>query len=239
VIEAGATSVRGAASAALVVGLAASALAQVDFTSAPAPAALVTNYRAIEAREEAIVYAHQTLYCIDHDCEFESGFSDGRWYASQAPATPIGVHVGMPVVVGAMERSILKRYVRRRTDKLKVCFQGRELAPVDPILEVIVELTIDPTGHVMWARSSGEMAGCIERVMRTLELPAPEDGGIVQAIIPISFAPPARLARYEHRPCASERREQVPLECEVLPRSMLLDWDPTLAMCYAERSASW
>ncbi len=98
------------------------------------------------------------------------------------------------VVVGALDREIIRRVVRAHVDQVRACYERALLRT--PGLEGKVSLAwvIGPSGRVRSARVSAgsgdaSLDGCVARHVRTWVFPAPKGGGDVVVTYPFVVRP--------------------------------------------------
>ncbi len=104
------------------------------------------------------------------------------------------VQPGETSVVGALDKDIIRRVVRRHMNRLRYCYE-RRLATT-PALQgkVVVRFVISTTGAVSSAQDAGStladesVKACVLRTYQSMQFPAPK-GGIVVVTYPIVFHP--------------------------------------------------
>ncbi|HEX5060430.1 MAG TPA: AgmX/PglI C-terminal domain-containing protein [Kofleriaceae bacterium] len=106
------------------------------------------------------------------------------------PGVPTPI-IGQPDAKGGLDKSIIRRYIKRNIDKIKYCYEKQLLAK--PGLEgtVSVSFFITPAGSVTSSTGAGvdpTVANCVADVVSTIEFPRP-DGGGVQVNYPFTFHP--------------------------------------------------
>ena len=100
------------------------------------------------------------------------------------------VKLGQPMVLGSLDKAIVRRYLKRHFAKLQYCYEKRLLQK--PTLDGTVEtqFTIGATGHVIAATASGmdsEVADCVKQVIENIEYPQATGGGVVVVHYPFTF----------------------------------------------------
>ncbi len=108
-------------------------------------------------------------------------------------ADPPSAAMGAVTVEGALDKSIVRRYLRRSLAKAQYCYEKELL--VDPSLagSVTVDFTIDATGRVIsaLAKAKGledsEIGSCVRDVVRTIQFPMSDGGGVVNVQVPFVF----------------------------------------------------
>jgi hypothetical protein len=108
--------------------------------------------------------------------------------------------VGPINVNGSLPKEVVHRYLVRNIPKLKYCFEKTLVN--HPNLEeggvVSVQFVVLATGIVEASRAAGldnELDDCVASVLRQMELPKPEGGGVVQVQTKFTFGPPERSTR--------------------------------------------
>ena len=124
------------------------------------------------------------------------GFGSGGGYGAahvtiHTAAVPTLV-IAQPTVVGDLDKSLIRRYVKRSTEKIRYCYEKRLLAK--PKLEgtVNVHFTISETGSVVASTADGfddEVGTCIAGVVKQIEFPSAKGAGVVQVNYPFTFKP--------------------------------------------------
>jgi hypothetical protein len=94
--------------------------------------------------------------------------------------TPGHIRIPEPVVTGALEAKLVRRYLRRHGSKLNYCYDKRLLALPDlPGGEVSFTMTVGADGKVQAATATGiddNVSSCVAGVIKAIELPKPTDG---------------------------------------------------------------
>jgi Ca-activated chloride channel family protein len=106
-------------------------------------------------------------------------------------AVPV-VRIAEPIVLGDLDKAIIRRYVKRSTEKIRYCYEKRLLATPTLAGKIEVHFAISDTGTVLSSSADGvdgELASCIADVIKQIEFPATKDGGVVQVNYPFTFAP--------------------------------------------------
>jgi Ca-activated chloride channel family protein len=119
---------------------------------------------------------------------YGSGYGITR-SATVIPALP-AIVVAQPVVVGSLDASIIKRYVKRNTEKLRYCYEKRLLAKPTLAGTITAKFTINNNGIVIAAIASGlewEVDNCVATVIKGIEFPRVQGDGTVQVNYPLTF----------------------------------------------------
>jgi Ca-activated chloride channel family protein len=105
------------------------------------------------------------------------------------------------IVVGSLDRSIIRRYIHRAVDKIRYCYEKALLGK--PTLDgtVTTQFLINGDGHVVSSTGAGldpDVASCVASVIKDIEFPKPENSsGPVQVTYPFTFHP--NVIREENR----------------------------------------
>ena len=102
--------------------------------------------------------------------------------------TPV-LRFGHPVVVGALDKSIIRRYLERNVAKLTACYDSKRAG------DTTATFTISKTGAVRDAKVTGfdpKLDACVKAVIAKLAFPR---GGIVKVEYPLHFAPQENIER--------------------------------------------
>jgi hypothetical protein len=98
---------------------------------------------------------------------------------------------GEPTSTGSLEKPIIRRYMKRASDKIQACYE--EALVKNEKLEgtATAQFTIMPTGHVTGATTTGmsdaALERCISLVIGGLQFPKPPDGKPVTVRYPYSL----------------------------------------------------
>ena len=101
-----------------------------------------------------------------------------------------GTIVGTPIGVGGLDKAIIKRYVKRASDKISYCYEKQLLAHPGLAGELMVQFVIQGDGTVKGANGKGfdaSVASCVSEVVGAIAFPKPSDGGVVQVNYPFTF----------------------------------------------------
>jgi hypothetical protein len=91
---------------------------------------------------------------------------------------------------GDLDKSIIRRYIKRQSSKLSYCYEKQLLARPGMSGDITVQFIIMPNGHVQAPAAKGfdnEVASCVAGVIGEIEFPAPKGGGTVQVNYPLTF----------------------------------------------------
>jgi len=127
------------------------------------------------------------------------GYGSGAGGMSGSAASAPQVRIGSATVVGNLDKTIIRRTIRRRLNAVKYCYQKQLV--IDPSLEgtVTAEFSIDESGKVVEVSASGtgneELEQCIAKVVGSIEFSAVNGGGLVVVHYPflLRLSPEARV----------------------------------------------
>ncbi|WP_437911759.1 AgmX/PglI C-terminal domain-containing protein [Sorangium sp. So ce302] len=126
------------------------------------------------------------------------GSGHGRLVGSHRTRAP-QVRMGATQVSGRLPPEVIQRIVRQNFGRFRLCYERGLLRDAGLQGRVTVRFTIDPRGALVNARDGGSdlpdsaAVSCVVRAFRDLTFPAPE-GGSVDVVFPIAFAPPPNAA---------------------------------------------
>ncbi|MBW2734392.1 MAG: TonB family protein [Deltaproteobacteria bacterium] len=104
---------------------------------------------------------------------------------------PIGV--GIPTIRGALDRSIVRRYIRQNIQQFKYCYTRSLQQNAKLQGRVVVKFIIAGTGQVTLSKVQRSTMGhasteqCLAQAMRRITFPKPQGGGIVVVSYPFVF----------------------------------------------------
>ena len=116
-----------------------------------------------------------------------------------AVATIPEVAIGAPVAAGSLDKAIIRRYIRRHLAQIQYCYERRLLARRALAGTIATHFTISGAGRVIAATADGmgdaEVEACVAGVVKAIEFPAPDGGGVVQVNYPFAFHPAREPSR--------------------------------------------
>jgi Ca-activated chloride channel family protein len=118
-----------------------------------------------------------------------SGVSYGR---ADRYTEPVVVHVSEPVALGSLDKTILRRYIKRQTDSVRHCYEKQLAAKPSLRGTVTAHLLVDEDGHVVTSTADGmddTVATCVAGVLGAIEFPKAEGAGTTQVNYPFTFEP--------------------------------------------------
>jgi Ca-activated chloride channel homolog len=129
----------------------------------------------------------------------------GASYTSSGPPVirrPLfGRHIAFPPsismpphgAVGTLDRRILRRYIRRRLDAIRYCYEKALVARPALHGTVTAHFTVNASGRVLGASATGlgdrEVEACIVKVIESIEFPAVPDGAPTAVNYPFTLVP--------------------------------------------------
>ncbi|HHO50586.1 MAG TPA: AgmX/PglI C-terminal domain-containing protein [Deltaproteobacteria bacterium] len=124
-----------------------------------------------------------------------SGFGSGGGNFGEKGQGGIGQVGGDPIILGALDRSLIDEVIKRHMNQIKYCYQ-RELTK-DPSLggKIVIKFTIAKDGTVSSASTKTTTMGnasveqCIVSRFMRMQFPEPKGGGIVIVSYPFLFSP--------------------------------------------------
>jgi hypothetical protein len=103
------------------------------------------------------------------------------------------VSIGAPVAAGSLDKTIIRRYVRRQLHQFRYCYEKRLMARPTLAGTLTTHFTIDGDGRVVAATAEGlgdaEVEACVAGVIQAIEFPRPGGGGMVQVNYPFEVHP--------------------------------------------------
>jgi hypothetical protein len=81
--------------------------------------------------------------------------------------------------IGALDKAIIRRYIRRELTKITYCYEKELIASPALAGEVATDFLIAPDGRVQSASATGvsdAVANCVAGVLRAIEFPRSGDG---------------------------------------------------------------
>ena len=130
---------------------------------------------------------------IGHGAGTGTGYGAGggrggmRGRTASAPA----VSLGQPSSEGALDRAIIRRYIRRNMQKIGYCYEREVLSRPALAGGLTVKFLIDSDGTVKSATATGvspEVASCVASVIKAIEFPRSDGKGAVQVTYPFMFS---------------------------------------------------
>jgi hypothetical protein len=100
--------------------------------------------------------------------------------------------IGQPTGGDGLDKSIIRRYIKRNIDKIAYCYEHELLAHSTLAGEITVQFFITPSGTVTGAKGAGfdpTVATCVAGVIGDIEFPKPKSGGGVTVNYPFTFHP--------------------------------------------------
>jgi hypothetical protein len=124
-----------------------------------------------------------------------SGYGSGGGNFGAKGEGGIGTVGGDPIILGALDRSLIDEVIKRHMNQIRYCYQ-RELTK-NPALggKVVIKFTIAKDGTVSQAStksttmSNSAVENCIVSRFMRMQFPEPKGGGIVIVSYPFLFSP--------------------------------------------------
>lgn len=102
------------------------------------------------------------------------------------------VAIGKATIRGGLDKSIVRRYVRRKLARIRFCFETELI--VTPTLggTIVVDFQISPLGSVQVAKAVGmgnrKVETCVSSVIASIKFPNPKGAGMVDVQYPFTFS---------------------------------------------------
>ncbi|HTR49542.1 MAG TPA: AgmX/PglI C-terminal domain-containing protein [Kofleriaceae bacterium] len=120
---------------------------------------------------------------------FGPGHGIGTGPGHRRPAVPT-VAITEGQVLGDLDKSIIRRYIKRNLEKITYCYEHELLAKPELAGTITVQFFIQPDGTVGQSNASGfdhEVASCVAGVVKAIEFPRPNGNGGVTVNYPFNF----------------------------------------------------
>ena len=123
------------------------------------------------------------------------GFGTGDRTPPATSQATVSVYSGRPVVIGALDKSLIDKVVNRHMNQLRYCHQRELNDHPDLAGSITVQVVIARDGSVSKASTKrSTMANeaveeCINAQFRRFRFPEPKGGGIVIVSYPLTFSP--------------------------------------------------
>jgi hypothetical protein len=106
----------------------------------------------------------------------------GGGMRGRVPKQPTVV-IGNATAVGGLDKNTIRRYVRQKMNQIEYCYQKQLIVKPSLSGTVNTAFTIDDNGRVIAAKAGGlgdtEVESCIADILRNIQFPKPQGGGIV------------------------------------------------------------
>lgn len=122
-----------------------------------------------------------------------SGTGEGYGLGGKRKAAAPTVTVGTATVSGSLDAEIIRRVIRQHLGRFRLCHETALKAHPGLAGKLALKFTIDASGKVVNAVSSGDAAleqsvgKCAAATLQKLQFPAPKGGGTVIVSYPMSF----------------------------------------------------
>ncbi len=124
-----------------------------------------------------------------------SGYGAGGGNFGAKGDGAIGTVGGDPIILGALDRSLIDEVIKRHMNQIRYCYQ-RELTKNNTLGgKIVIRFTIAKDGSVSAASTksttmnNSAVESCIEGRFMRMQFPTPKGGGIVIVSYPFLFAP--------------------------------------------------
>jgi hypothetical protein len=124
-----------------------------------------------------------------------SGYGSGGGDLGQRGEGAIGTMGGDPIILGALDRSLIDEVIKRHMNQIRYCYQ-RELSRNATLAgKVVIRFTIAGDGTVSQASTkettmnNSAVEGCIVGRFQRMQFPEPRGGGVVIVSYPFLFSP--------------------------------------------------
>ncbi|HEX4450933.1 MAG TPA: AgmX/PglI C-terminal domain-containing protein [Kofleriaceae bacterium] len=120
------------------------------------------------------------------------GHGSGRGSMQGRTASVPTVSIAAPMITGSLDKSLIRRYIRRNLEKVTYCYEKELLARPQLAGTLATRFTIEPDGHATGVAVSGfddKVAACVEGVMANIAFP-PTPGERVVVNYPFTFRSP-------------------------------------------------
>jgi len=122
-----------------------------------------------------------------------TGYGSGAGGIGQKTDRDVAVSAGKPIVLGSLDKEIIRRVVRENQAQIKYCYE-KELTTTPGLYgKITMKWVITGTGTVSQAKvdqsdmKSKNVEDCIARKITTWRFPKPKGGGIVIVTYPFVF----------------------------------------------------
>jgi hypothetical protein len=179
---------------------------------------------------------------IGHGVGTSSGYGigAGRGGLGGSGRTTPRALAGVPTVTGALDKNVVRRYVRQKLPMIEYCYAKRLV--VEPELEgtMVATFTIGGDGAVTQAKTSGlgsaEVERCVAEVLEIVQFPKPQDGKPVQVQYPFTFRAAQPLSPVAPAPRVAAAPDAAP---PPPPGGPLVGHEAAIGACLARQSRAW
>ena len=120
------------------------------------------------------------------------GVGSGRGGMRGRSAAVPQVSIGSATATGDLDKNIIRRYIRRKINQIKYCYEKELLVRPGLSGDVVTQFQISPMGSVLNASAKGvhdNVSSCVADVIKSISFPKPKGGGLVQVRYPFTFRP--------------------------------------------------
>jgi outer membrane biosynthesis protein TonB len=124
-----------------------------------------------------------------------SGYGSGSGNFGAKGEGGIGRIGGDPIIMGALDKSLIDRVIKRHMNQIKYCYQKQLTKNPNLGGKITVKFVIAKDGSVSKAKTkkstmgNSSVEGCINRRFHRFKFPEPKGGGIVIVSYPFIFSP--------------------------------------------------
>lgn len=125
-----------------------------------------------------------------------TGFGSGQGNFGPKGEGGIGRIGGDPIILGALDKSLIDRVIKRNMNQIKYCYQRQLNASPTLNGKIVVKFVISGDGSVSQAKThsstmsgGGAVESCINERFLRFQFPEPRGGGIVIVKYPFLFSP--------------------------------------------------
>ncbi|RMH40416.1 MAG: FHA domain-containing protein [Deltaproteobacteria bacterium] len=108
-------------------------------------------------------------------------------------ARPPQVSIGHATATGDLDKSIIRRYIRKKLPQIKYCYEKQLLVNQKLSGTVVTNFTISGNGAVLSVTAGGigdkTVENCVAAAIKTIQFPKPKGGGLVNVRYPFTFRP--------------------------------------------------
>ncbi len=98
--------------------------------------------------------------------------------------------IGQPDAQGALDKAVIRRYIRRNLQKIQYCYEKELLAKPSIAGTITTQFVIGPDGSVQSVTAKGMdpvVASCVAGVIKDIAFPKPKDHAVVAVNYPFTF----------------------------------------------------
>ncbi len=126
---------------------------------------------------------------IGHGSGTGSGWGVGHGEMRSRVASVPAVSIGQPSMTGSLDKSFIRRYLHRHTQKITYCYERELLSRPQLHGTIETHFTIGENGQVLAVTATGfddKVAACVADVIKRVDFP-PVSGSTIQVNYPFTF----------------------------------------------------